>query len=86
MGYHKREIKKGVLGEFSKVQEEFTELFDAFEQTDKVLQICELTDLLGAIESFSEKQFNLTIEDLMKFTNKTKSAFEEGSRITINKI
>jgi len=86
MGYHKREIKKGVLGEFSKVQEEFTELFDAFEQTDKVLQICELTDLLGAIESFSEKQFNLTIEDLLKFTNKTKSAFEEGTRITVNKI
>ena len=86
MGYHKREIKKGVLGEFSKVQEEFTELFDAFEQTDKVLQICELKDLLGAIESFSEKQFNLTIEDLLKFTNKTKSAFEEGTRITVNKI
>jgi len=80
MGYHKREIKKGVLGEFSKVQEEFTELFDAYEQTDKVLQICELTDLLGAIEAFSESQFKLSIEDLLKFSNKTKSAFEEGVR------
>ena len=80
MGYHKREIKKGVLGEFSKVQEEFTELFDAFEQTDKVLQICELTDLLGAMEAFALSEFNLTIEDLLKFSNKTKSAFEEGIR------
>lgn len=80
MGYHKKEIKKGILGEFSKIQEEIDELTDAIEQDDKILQMCELTDLIGAIESFSELKFNLTLEDLIKFSNKTKSAFNEKLR------
>lgn len=80
MGYHKKEITKGVLGEFSKIQEEFEELKDAFEQEDKVLQICELTDIIGAIESFSELKFGLTLSDLKKFSDKTKSAFIEQKR------
>jgi phosphoribosyl-ATP pyrophosphohydrolase len=80
MGYHKTEIKKGILGEFSKIKEEIEELTDAIEQEDKVLQICELTDLIGAIESFSESKFGLTIEDLKKFSDKTKSAFREKKR------
>ncbi len=36
MGYHKKEIKKGVLGEYSKIKEEFKELTDAVDQGDKV--------------------------------------------------
>lgn len=80
MGYHKKEIKKGVIGEFSKIQEEFEELTDAFEQNCKVLQICELTDLIGAIEEYSICKFNLTIVDLLNFSNKTKSAFKENKR------
>jgi len=31
MGYHKRKITKGVLGEYSKIQEEMEELKDAVE-------------------------------------------------------
>lgn len=77
MAYHKVEIKRGIIGEFSKIQEEFDELLDAIEQEDKVLQICELTDLIGAIECFSESKFNLSLEDLIKFSNKTKIAFKE---------
>lgn len=80
MGYHKKEIKKGILGDFSKIKEEFEELEDGFEQSDKILQICELTDLIGAIESYSEKNFNLSLEDLKKFSDKTKSAFREKKR------
>lgn len=80
MGYHKRQITKGVVGEFSKIQEEVEELTDAIEQDDKVMQICELTDLIGAIESFSNNKFNLTLEDLIKFSNKTKEAFKKGKR------
>ena len=80
MGYHKKEIQKGVLGEFSKIKEEFDELSDAFEQEDKILQLCELTDLVGAIESYVENKFNLTLEDLVTFSNKTKSAFKEKKR------
>lgn len=80
MAYHKREIKKGEIGEFSKVQEEFIELLDAYEQEDKVMQICELTDLVGAIQLFSEKQFNLTLEDLIKYSNKTQESFKEQKK------
>lgn len=81
MGYHKIEIKKGILGEFSKIREEFEELSDAIEQEDKILQICELTDLIGAIEYFVEKKFNLTLSDLKAFSDKTKSAFKENKRV-----
>lgn len=80
MGYHKREITKGVLGEFSKIQEEIDELSDAIDQDDKIMQICELSDLIGAIESFSLNKFNLSLVDLIKFSNKTKEAFKEGRR------
>lgn len=80
MGYHKKEIEKGVLGEFSKIQEEIDELSDAIDQDDKIMQICELSDLIGAIESFSLNKFNLSLEDLIKFSNKTKEAFKEGRR------
>lgn len=79
MGYHNKEIKKGILGEFSKIKEEFDELEDAYEQDDSILQMCELSDLIGAIEEYSKK-FNITIEDLIKFSNKTKSAFRENKR------
>lgn len=80
MGYHQRQILKGKLGEFSKIREEFDELADAVEQQDSVLTICELTDLIGAIEQFAYPKYNLTIEDLVKFSRKTKQAFEEGKR------
>ena len=65
MGYHTREIKKGKIGEFSKIKEEFEELEDAVEQNDNILSLCELSDLIGAIECYIEK-WNLTIEDLKK--------------------
>lgn len=79
MGYHSVEIEKGKLGEFSKIKEEFEEFQDAYNQDDEVLQICELTDLLGAIEAYSKK-WNLTLEQLILFSNKTKSAFQDGKR------
>ena len=79
MGYHKKVIAKGVLGEFSKIREEMDELEDAYMQGDIVLQICEMTDLIGAIESYI-KNYNLSIEDLKKFSDKTKSAFIENKR------
>lgn len=80
MAYHLRDIKKGEIGEFSKVQEEIEELLDAAEQNCNLLVLCELSDLLGAIESFTESKFNLKLEDLKHFSDKTKSAFIEGKR------
>jgi hypothetical protein len=80
MGYHKKEIEKGVFGEFSKIKEEFDELTDAYEQKDKILQLVELGDLIGAIEEYSLKHFNITLDDIISFSNKTKSAFIEKKR------
>lgn len=79
MGYHKRKISKGEIGEYSKVKEEFEELTDAFEQNNSVLIICELTDLIGAIEEYAKK-FNLSLGDLKRFSDLTKSAFKDGKR------
>lgn len=80
MGYHKKEIVKGVLGEFSKIEEEFLELKDAVEQDDIILQFCELSDMIGAIEEYITPK-GLSIGDLKKFSDKTKEAFKEGKRI-----
>lgn len=79
MGYHKKEIKKGQLGEFSKIQEEMDELTDAVEQNIAPLIICELCDMIGAIELYAQK-WNLTLDDLVKMKDLTKSAFVEGKR------
>lgn len=79
MGYHLKEIKKGEIGAFSKIREEFTELEDAVEQKDSLLILCELSDLIGAIEAYSER-WNFSIKDLKNFSDKTKSAFKEGKR------
>lgn len=78
-GYHKRAIKKGVLGEFSKVEEEFQELLDGHEQKNKLLELCEMADLLGAIEAYIGK-YNLSLEDLNAMKELTKRAFKDGSR------
>ena len=79
MGYHHRSIKAGVLGEISKVEEEVAEFIDAQEQDNKVLQICELCDIYGALEAVAEK-FGLNMNDLRKMSNATKSAFQDGER------
>jgi len=80
MGYHKVKIEKGILGEFSKITEEIDELEDAKAQGANVLIICELCDLIGAIEAYAEKQFNLTLDDLIKMKEMTKESFKEGKR------
>jgi len=80
VGYHVREIPKGILGEFSKIVEEYTELLDAHEQNGNVLEICELTDLIGAIKHYAKNKFNLSLEDLIKFSVQTENAFKSGKR------
>ncbi len=79
MGYHKKEITKGVLGQFSKIKEEFEELEDAVEQKDSILTLCELSDMIGAIEEYL-KRWNMDLNTLKNFSDKTKSAFKEGKR------
>ncbi len=79
MGYHKRKIEKGQYGEFSKIKEEFEELDDAVFQEDKILTLCELTDLIGAIEAYGET-LGVSIFQLLMFALKTKESFKEGKR------
>jgi hypothetical protein len=79
MGYHKVKIEKGILGEFSKIKEEFEELSDGVQQENPVLIIVELCDMIGAIEAYAAN-WNLTLDDLVKMKNATKSAFEDGTR------
>lgn len=78
-GYHLKNIEKGTLGTPSKIQEEYDEFIDAVEQDNVVMEMCELSDLLGAIEAYIEN-YNLTLEDLIKMKDATKRAFLSGRR------
>lgn len=80
-GYHLAKIKKGVLGELSKIQEELDELKDAEQQDLKVMQLVELSDLLGAINAYVGKHFNgISMTDLDQFAQVTSRAFRNGHR------
>jgi phosphoribosyl-ATP pyrophosphohydrolase len=80
-GYHLTEIKKGTLGEISKILEEAEELADAEKQNCKVMALLELSDLIGAIEAYLHKRHpSLTIEDLHQMASITKRAFINGHR------
>jgi hypothetical protein len=80
-GFHLNDITKGVVGEFSKIKEEFQEAEDAFEQGNKMLLLIELSDMVGAIERFLNKQIpGLQIEDLVAMAHATNRAFDSGIR------
>lgn len=52
MGYHLKEIERGIYGEISKIREEMDELMDAVEQQSKVLILVELCDYYGALKEY----------------------------------
>lgn len=80
-GYHIKNINKGVLGEISKIQEELDELKDSKEQGSKIMELVELSDLIGAIEFYLEKYHEgININDLKKMSDITKRAFINGRR------
>lgn len=80
MPYHSKKIERGKFGEFSKIKEEFLEAEDAIEQNNKIMTLVEMSDLLGAIEGYCESNFNISLEDLIRMKNATKSAFIDGTR------
>jgi phosphoribosyl-ATP pyrophosphohydrolase len=81
MGYHKSKIKRGEFGELSKIREEFEELLDANAQGAKIMILCELSDLVGAIEGYTKKYHpGISLSDLVQMSNLTQSAFLDGSR------
>lgn len=79
-GYHLRDIKRGEIGELSKIEEELEELKDALEQESKIMALVELSDLYGAIELYIKKHFNMTMRDLNKMSEITQRAFRDGYR------
>lgn len=80
MGYHKRAIViKGTYGEVSKIEEEVDELKEAFEQNNKILALCEIADLYGAIEAVAES-LGVNMEDVKSMAAATKRAFQCGDR------
>lgn len=81
MGYHLRTIQKGIYGNSSKILEEVEEFLDAENQNCKIMALCELSDLIGAIRGYLQKNHpGITLDDLSKMADITKSAFEDGER------
>ena len=81
LGYHTRRIAKGKLGEISKIREELEELEDADLQGARVLVLCELADLVGAVSHYVEKHFpTVNLGDLIKMVQLTERAFKNGER------
>lgn len=81
-GYHLTEITKGELGKLSKIREELNELEDAELQNNRIMMLVELSDLVGSIEEYLERQFSGQFElaDLIQMSKATKRAFESGER------
>ena len=80
-GYHIADIKKQSYGSIEKIKEEVEELFDAVEQDCKIMQLVELSDIIGAVEGVLEQQFpGTTLQDLIIMSNITKRAFRTGGR------
>jgi|WetSurMetagenome_2_1015567.scaffolds.fasta_scaffold70102_1 hypothetical protein len=82
IGYHQDlAIPKTSVGSILKVFEEVHELQDAVLQKQKVLALCELADLVGAIDLYlKENKTNLSLHDLQKMSRLTRRAFKVGSR------
>lgn len=80
IGYHLVAIPKGELGEISKITEEYLELIDANKQQNPVMELVELSDMLGAIESYTLKHYNINLSNLLVMTRATQRAFKNGHR------
>lgn len=81
-GYHITPIEKGELGEISKIQEEVDELCDAHEQQSKIMELVELSDLVGAIRLYLGRHHpGTTLQDLIIMADITARAFANGRRV-----
>jgi hypothetical protein len=81
MGYHIKKIKKGQIGEASKILEEVHELIDSEQQDCKIMALVELSDIYGAVELYLKKHHpNISMNDLKKMSDITQRAFKTGAR------
>lgn len=79
-GYHITHIPKGIIGQFSKIEEELAEAADAREQGCRIMELVELSDLYGALELYVQKSFGMTMNDLKNMSDITQRAFRNGRR------
>lgn len=81
VGYHLAYIPKGELGEVSKIVEELAELKDAVAQDCRVMQLVEMSDMMGAMQAFLDRHHDgYHLEDLWKMQHITERAFRNGHR------
>ena len=82
MGYHLTKIERGEYGEISKIEEEVAELQDAAIQGNKIMELVELSDLVGAIDGYLQEHHpGTTMTDLITMAAATRRAFITGARI-----
>ena len=80
-GYHFAEIRRGKLGELSKVREELEEAMDGEAQGNPVMVLQELSDLIGAVDGYlKERHPSITVYDLITMAQATERAFLSGDR------
>lgn len=72
--WHVREIKKGIYGDLSKIQEELDEAVDSEEQDQKLMLLFELSDIIGAVGGVAEK-LGFSLDELVKFSKLRKKVF-----------
>lgn len=80
MGYHKKEIPKGVYGFPCKIREEFEEFQDALDQGNSVMELIELSDMLGAIDAYTKHTYGIDLNKLIIMKEATERAFKDGTR------
>jgi hypothetical protein len=80
-GYHLAKIKRGRVGQVSKIQEEVDELADAHDQGSKILCLVELADIYGAMQMYIETNHpGTTMNDIHDMASITARAFRSGKR------
>lgn len=81
-GYHLTDIPRGKFGELSKIVEEVEEMMDASKQGNKIMLLTELSDMIGSIEAYLEKEYQgkITIKDLFSMKKATRRAFVNKKR------
>ena len=80
-GYHIDKIEKHPFQTLGKIKEELEEVIDAKTQGVRIMELTELSDLVGAIEGYLEKEYpTFTLKDLQDMAKVTRRAFESGRR------
>ncbi len=79
-GYHEASIPRGEYGQPSKVREECEEFLDAIRQSNPLMALVELSDLLGAVQGYLTSQPGTSFDDLLKMAKTTQRAFQSQDR------